>query len=173
MARASRPFFPVPLSTGETPPIEVSQEFSTSLRRASSAKKLGRWRPGWQSQPSLLWSGVSRILCPLSRTGDHLSHAFFTCPGPLFRVRPIPEVYSPLARQVERATHTSALSCTTWGLSCDLAYAKIRWALTPPFHPCPAPSLPSLDWNQTKQFIRRSQTGAGWCRAVYFLRHFP
>jgi hypothetical protein len=66
-------------------------------------------------------------------------------PGPLLRVRPIPEVYCPLSRKVERATRTSALSCTTWGLSCDLAYAKIRWALTPPFHPCPAPSFRTLN----------------------------
>jgi hypothetical protein len=37
----------------------------------------------------------------------------------------------------------SALSCTTWGFSCDPAYAKIRWALTPPFHPYPPPSVAS------------------------------
>jgi hypothetical protein len=112
---------------------------------AKAEARYTRWRPGRQSQPSLLWSGISRILCPLSRTGDHLSHAFFTCPRPLLRVRPIPEVHSPLSRKVERATHTSALSCTTWGLSRDLAYAKIRWALTPPFHPCPAPSFRILN----------------------------
>jgi hypothetical protein len=34
----------------------------------------------------------------------------------------------------------SALSCTTWGFSCGSAYANARWALTPPFHPYPAPS---------------------------------
>jgi hypothetical protein len=117
----------------------------SAIALAKAEARYTRWRPGRQSQPSLLWSGISRILCPLSRTGDHLSHAFFTCPGPLLRVRPIPEVHSPLSRKVERATHTSALSCTTWGLSRDLAYAKIRWALTPPFHPCPAPSLRTLN----------------------------
>ena len=37
----------------------------------------------------------------------------------------------------------SALSCTTWGFSCDPAYAKIRWALTPPFHPYPPPPVGS------------------------------
>jgi hypothetical protein len=109
-------------------------------------------RPDRLSRPGPVWSGVSRILYALSRIGDHLSHAFCTCPGLLLRMRLIPEMFSPLSRKDERATRTSALSCTTWGLSCDPAYAKTRWALTPPFHPYPALSLRSFAWNQTERF---------------------
>ena len=55
-------------------------------------------------------------------------------------MRLLPEGSFPVSRENERATLPSALSCTTWGFSCGSAYANTRWALTPPFHPYPAPS---------------------------------
>ena len=55
-----------------------------------------------------------------------------------------PRVSSRFRGKNEPATFPSALSCTTWGFSCDSAYAKIRWALTPPFHPYPARSVASV-----------------------------
>jgi hypothetical protein len=58
-------------------------------------------------------------------------------------MRLLPEGSFPVSRESERATLPSALSCTTWGFSYDLAYAKIRWALTPPFHPYPSPPVAS------------------------------
>jgi len=58
-------------------------------------------------------------------------------------MRLLPEGFFPVSRENERATLPSALSCTTWGFSCDPAYAKIRWALTPPFHPYPTPPVAS------------------------------
>src|SRR5690625_1515519 len=32
-----------------------------------------------------------------------------------------------------------AWSCTEWGLPCHPCYQVVRWALTPPFHPCLSP----------------------------------
>src|SRR5271166_403357 len=55
-------------------------------------------------------------------------------------VRLLPEGFFPLPREKRAGNPPSALSCTTWGFSCGSAYANARWALTPPFHPYPAPS---------------------------------
>jgi hypothetical protein len=46
--------------------------------------------------------------------------------------------------------------CTGWGLPCQPRHRELRWALTPPFHPCPLPS--------------RNREGP---LAVYSLLHFP
>jgi len=61
----------------------------------------------------------------------------------------------------------SALSCTTWGFSCGSAYANARWALTPPFHPYPAPSSPTF--RRPEDLLgsyARPESGAGWCSMV-------
>ena len=55
-------------------------------------------------------------------------------------VRLLPEGFFPHPREKRAGNPPSALSCTTWGFSCGSAYANARWALTPPFHPYPAPS---------------------------------
>jgi hypothetical protein len=47
--------------------------------------------------------------------------------------------FSACAEKIGQATLSSALSCTAWGFSCDLVFTKVRWALTPPFQPYPAP----------------------------------
>jgi hypothetical protein len=37
-----------------------------------------------------------------------------------------------------QAARSPVLSCTAWGFSCPASYLDGRWALTPPFHPCPS-----------------------------------
>ena len=95
--------------------------------------------PYRELRPGLDCSGISRILFPLSRMATIYLTRFRACPAVLLQVRLIPEDFFPLSRKSERATRSSALSCTAWGLSCDPACARTRWALTPPFHPYPAP----------------------------------
>jgi hypothetical protein len=102
------------------------------------------------------FSDVSRILFPLTRAAVIYLARMPERPAPLWRrfatfgasaqpkwcgVRLIPEVsIFPLAqKKIGQATLSSALSCTAWGFSCDLVFTKVRWALTPPFQPYPAP----------------------------------
>ncbi len=55
-------------------------------------------------------------------------------------------------------------SCSRWGLPCRPCYQEARWALTPPFHPCPANiSAHCPPWAESRI------TGG----AVCFLWHFP
>src|SRR5262249_4127094 len=68
----------------------------------------------------------------------------------------IPEISIFRLRGKNRAGDpTSALSCTAWGFSCDLVYTKARWALTPPFQPCPAPFLSVVAFSISQ--FRRAQ----------------
>ena len=116
---------------------------------------------------------------PAFARGDHLSHSVSqapsttqphfqirqkTCPGLTARsesgagwrrMRLIPEGFFPHSRENGRATLPSALSCTTWGFSCGSAYAKARWALTPPFQPYPAPPLRHFDSSACSVYQRR------------------
>src|SRR5271166_2675262 len=86
-------------------------------------------------------------------------------------VRLLPEVFFPLPREKRAGNPTSALSCTTWGFSCGSAYANARWALTPPFHPYPAPSSitpapSSTTFSRAEDLLgsyARPESGAGWC----------
>ena len=97
---------------------------------------------GTPTGPRLQWHKPNSVSAFAG--GDHLSYALGACPAVLLQVRLIPEDLFPLSRKSERATRSSALSCTAWGLSCDPACARIRWALTPPFHPYPAPFWASI-----------------------------
>src|ERR1700675_4676825 len=84
---------------------------------------------------------------------------FPKCPAPRCRVRLLPEGFFPRLRgKNERAAPPSALSCTTWGFSCDSAYAKLRWALTPPFHPYPARLVVSASASVSQTSIEVSAT---------------
>ena len=74
-------------------------------------------------------------------------------------VRLLPEGFFPHSREKRAGNPPSALSCTTWGFSCGSAYANARWALTPPFHPYPAPL-----WVGRRSGIElpgRAKSGAG------------
>ena len=87
--------------------------------------------------------GISRILFPLSRDGDHLSHPVSRAPRPTLEAFSKPRstlAASNASKVVRGATITrgilpafagkpgrqpfpSALSCTTWGFSCGCACA--------------------------------------------------
>jgi hypothetical protein len=97
---------------------------------------------------------ISRILFPLSRVAIIYLARFPERPAPLWRrfrrfgaakvVRGATNTQGLISRlrgKIGQATRSSVLSCTAWGFSCNPAYAKVRWALTPPFQPCPAPAL--------------------------------
>ena len=95
---------------------------------------------------------ISRILFPLSRVAIIYLARFPERPAPLWRrfrrfasakvVRGATNTQGLISRfrgKIGQATRSSVLSCTAWGFSCNPAYAKARWALTPPFQPSPAP----------------------------------
>jgi hypothetical protein len=94
-------------------------------------------------RPGLDCSSISRILSPLSRLAIIYLTRSHACPARTDPGATITRGFLPLSRKSERATHSSALSCTAWGLSCDPACARIRWALTPPFHPYPSEEVVS------------------------------
>ena len=111
----------------------------------------------WRSFISLGFPSAQHHPAPLSDSSE-------TCPGLTARpetgagwrrMRLIPEGFFPLSRENGQATLPSALSCTTWGFSCGYAYAKARWALTPPFQPYPAPPLRHFDSNAYSVLQRR------------------
>jgi len=119
--------------------------------KPNSVPAFARWRsfispgfPSAQLHPAPLSAGPSTPLGSYARPESGAGWGW---------VRLLPEGFFPHPREKRAGNPPSASSCTTWGFSCGSAYANARWALTPPFHPYPAPS-------------GIIQHGAGWCRVV-------
>jgi hypothetical protein len=126
---------------------------------------------------------ISRILFPLSRVAIIYLARFSERPAPLWRrfrrfasakvVRGATNTQGLISRfrgKIGQATRSSVLSCTAWGFSCNPAYAQVRWALTPPFQPCPAPLWVQPDGSQIQSPVQ-PQGGAGWYIFCDTVRH--
>jgi len=101
-------------------------------------------QPKYRSEQS-----ISRILCPMWVAPDRVTIIHLWMPVARHLLRP--------TRELERAVLKCSpiWSCTEWGLQSFSGHPENWCALTAPFHPYPAPN---------RMF---------WCRAVFFLLHFP
>jgi hypothetical protein len=100
--------------------------------KPNSVPAFARWRsfisPGFPSAQPHFQVSPETPIWPSARPGSGAGCDYY------------PRGFSRIREKSGQATLPSALSCTTWGFSCGSAYANARWALTPPFHPYPAPS---------------------------------
>jgi hypothetical protein len=102
---------------------------------------------------------VSRILFPPSRLktrfGGRRQLLYAAYPGK--RIGAFPPAVIPFR---ETFRHMPSIWPCSWrGLQCRFPCGKARWALTPPFHPCPEPVEGLTPFEKPT--------------AVYFLLHYP
>jgi len=78
-----------------------------------------------------------------------------------------------LPGRIERATRALTWSCSGRGLPCPRLSRAGRWALTPPFHPCPHPGEAWAAGGLFSVALSKDRSFSSWCSCAQHLDERP